>query len=106
MCFFRNCDIAVARAFVAPLVASAYLGAKDTLSDAGSHRFPMIKLAKLFRKKGKAKRRASVPKGERFYVIGDIHGRCDLFDVLIEAIEQDDRKATRRRTRSTRARRT
>ena len=93
MCFFRNCDIAVARAFVAPLVASAYLGAKDTLSDAGSHRFPMIKLAKLFRKKGKAKRRASVPKGERFYVIGDIHGRCDLFDVLIEAIEQDDRKA-------------
>jgi serine/threonine protein phosphatase 1 len=28
--------------------------------------------------------------GERVYAIGDIHGRIDLFDSLIEAIEQDD----------------
>ncbi|MBX7483190.1 metallophosphoesterase family protein [Qipengyuania qiaonensis] len=53
----------------------------------------MIKLAKLFKKDGKAKRRPRVPEGERFYVIGDIHGRCDLFDALIAAIEKDDRKA-------------
>ena len=50
----------------------------------------MIKLAKLFRKDRAAKRRPSVPVGERYYVIGDIHGRCDLFDELIGAIEADD----------------
>lgn len=33
----------------------------------------------------------SVPAGERYYVIGDIHGRLDLFEQLILAIEQDDR---------------
>lgn len=50
----------------------------------------MIKLAKLFRKNGTAKRLPRVPDGERYYVIGDIHGRCDLLDALIEAIEADD----------------
>lgn len=34
-----------------------------------------------------------VPDGQRFYVIGDIHGRLDLFDALIEAIEADDKAA-------------
>ncbi|MDA7787891.1 serine/threonine protein phosphatase [Sphingomonadaceae bacterium] len=34
--------------------------------------------------------RASVPIGQRLYCIGDIHGRLDLFDELIYAIEQDD----------------
>lgn len=33
----------------------------------------------------------SVPAGERYYVIGDIHGRFDLFDALIEGIEADDK---------------
>lgn len=28
--------------------------------------------------------------GERVYAVGDIHGRIDLFDSLIEAIERDD----------------
>lgn len=31
-----------------------------------------------------------MPPGERAYVIGDIHGRLDLFEELIGAIEQDD----------------
>ena len=34
---------------------------------------------------------ARVPAGTRYYVIGDIHGRLDLFEALIEAIERDDR---------------
>lgn len=53
----------------------------------------MFNLAKLFRKGASAKPRPSVPDGERYYVIGDIHGRCDLFDELILAIEEDDRNA-------------
>lgn len=32
----------------------------------------------------------AVPEGERYYVIGDIHGRLDLFDGLRQAIEADD----------------
>jgi len=53
----------------------------------------MLKLAKLFNKGASAKPLPRVPEGERFYVIGDIHGRCDLFDELILAIEHDDIKA-------------
>lgn len=33
---------------------------------------------------------ASVPPGERVYAVGDIHGRLDLFEALIRAIEADD----------------
>ena len=33
------------------------------------------------------KKRASVPDGERVYVIGDIHGRLDLFDALVRAMD-------------------
>ena len=46
-------------------------------------------LRQLFRRPG-AQARAQVPPGERYYAIGDIHGRRDLFAVLIDAIEQDD----------------
>lgn len=35
-------------------------------------------------------RLASVPAGTRYYVIGDIHGRLDLYDAMIGAIEDDD----------------
>ena len=35
----------------------------------------------------------AVPEGTRYYVIGDIHGRLDLFNALIEAIEADDAQA-------------
>ena len=33
---------------------------------------------------------AAVPDGERVYAIGDIHGRLDLFEQLIVAIDADD----------------
>lgn len=33
---------------------------------------------------------SSIPSGQRIYVIGDIHGRLDLFEELILALEQDD----------------
>ena len=33
---------------------------------------------------------AIVPEGERYYVLGDIHGRADLLDAMIAAVEQDD----------------
>jgi serine/threonine protein phosphatase 1 len=39
-----------------------------------------------------------VPDGERWYVVGDIHGRLDLFEALIEAIEADDRRVGPART--------
>lgn len=33
---------------------------------------------------------ARVPHGQRVYAVGDIHGRLDLFDQLLQRIEQDD----------------
>jgi serine/threonine protein phosphatase 1 len=33
---------------------------------------------------------AAIPPGQRVYAVGDIHGRRDLFEVLIDAIEADD----------------
>ncbi len=39
------------------------------------------------------KKHASLPAGQRVYAIGDIHGRHDLFDELIKAIEADDKDA-------------
>jgi serine/threonine protein phosphatase 1 len=36
---------------------------------------------------------ANMPAGQRAYVIGDVHGRLDLFEELIQAIEHDDRHA-------------
>jgi serine/threonine protein phosphatase 1 len=32
----------------------------------------------------------AIPAGQRIYAVGDIHGRSDLFDALIAAIEADD----------------
>ncbi|QYJ07947.1 metallophosphoesterase family protein [Qipengyuania flava] len=51
----------------------------------------MMKLAKLFKKSAASKWQPRIPEGERYYVIGDIHGRCDLLDALVEAIEEDDK---------------
>lgn len=48
------------------------------------------KLRDLFRTK-QPPRSPAVPAGTRYYVIGDIHGRLDLYDALIDAIEEDDR---------------
>ena len=50
-------------------------------------------LTKLFQRKRKQAAGPSVPAGERYYVIGDIHGRLDLFDALIDAIENDNANA-------------
>ncbi len=33
---------------------------------------------------------ASIPDGERVYAVGDIHGRLDLLEQLIQAIDDDD----------------
>ncbi len=46
-------------------------------------------LRKLFRPKP-AVPLPAIPPGERVYAVGDIHGRRDLFDALIAAIESDD----------------
>src|SRR6478736_3353747 len=35
----------------------------------------------------------AIPSGQRVYAVGDIHGRCDLFEALVEAIEADDAAA-------------
>ncbi len=40
-----------------------------------------------------APRLPAVPTGTRYYVVGDIHGRLDLYEALIAAIEQDDAAA-------------
>lgn len=50
-------------------------------------------LKKLIRPERQDKPRPSVPDGERYYVVGDVHGRLDLFDALKAAIEEDDREA-------------
>lgn len=55
-------------------------------------RLMLRSLAQLFRPQPSAPA-ARVPDGERWYAIGDIHGRNDLFAALIEAIEADDRTA-------------
>jgi len=46
-------------------------------------------LNKLFRRESARDIRPQVPAGERYYVVGDIHGRLDLYDALIDAIEED-----------------
>ncbi|MFA9200111.1 MAG: metallophosphoesterase family protein [Cypionkella sp.] len=50
----------------------------------------LASLRQLFKRPAVAAHHA-VPDGSRYYVIGDVHGRLDLFEALIEAIEQDDR---------------
>ena len=35
----------------------------------------------------------AIPPGQRVYAVGDIHGRLDLFEALVEAIDADDRAA-------------
>jgi len=47
-------------------------------------------LRQLFERQGTAPPAAEVPAGQRVYAIGDIHGRLDLFEAMIAAIEADD----------------
>ena len=48
--------------------------------------------------RGRSRRRFIVPDGERVYAIGDIHGRLDLLDQLMDRIDADDRKRGPART--------
>lgn len=52
-------------------------------------------LRHIFRTRSRAAGRPlpSVPPGTRWYAVGDVHGRLDLFERLIEAIEADDAAA-------------
>jgi serine/threonine protein phosphatase 1 len=45
-----------------------------------------------------SKRGPAVPAGQRVYAVGDIHGRLDLFDAMIAAIERDDAAGVPART--------
>ena len=47
-------------------------------------------LRQIFVRENEAPPGAAVPPGQRVYAVGDIHGRLDLFEALIAAIEQDD----------------
>lgn len=49
----------------------------------------LTSLKKLFQSEVASASSPSVPAGERYYVLGDIHGRLDLYDSLIEGIEAD-----------------
>lgn len=52
----------------------------------------------LFAKSQPERRFACVPDGERWYVIGDIHGRLDLLEQLSAAIDADDTARPQART--------
>ena len=47
-------------------------------------------LSQFFRTPAPAVPPPAVPEGERWYVIGDVHGRCDLLDALVTAVDDDD----------------
>ncbi|MEQ5789010.1 serine/threonine protein phosphatase [Erythrobacter sp. NFXS35] len=56
------------------------------------------RLREMFRPR-QAPRLPAVPDGTRYYVIGDIHGRIDLYGAMIDAIEDDDCNASPADTR-------
>jgi serine/threonine protein phosphatase 1 len=47
-------------------------------------------IRKLFDRPDGTPPEASVPVGKRVYAVGDIHGRLDLFEALVAAVEADD----------------
>jgi serine/threonine protein phosphatase 1 len=54
-----------------------------------------IMLSKIFKRRGDpAAPSPSVPDGKRIYAVGDIHGRLDLLDELLEMIAADDSART------------
>jgi serine/threonine protein phosphatase 1 len=50
-------------------------------------------LRQIFAPKAEPRALPVVPPGTRWYAIGDIHGRLDLFEAIIAAVEADDRHA-------------
>lgn len=53
----------------------------------------MLQFLRQFFRSAPARPAANMPAGQRAYVIGDVHGRLDLLERLIDAVEQDDREA-------------
>jgi len=51
-------------------------------------------LRQMFRSRAASRPLPAVPDGTRYYAVGDVHGRLDLFEALIGAIERDDRQAS------------
>jgi serine/threonine protein phosphatase 1 len=50
-------------------------------------------LRQIFRSRAPSRPAPAAPPGTRWYAVGDVHGRLDLFEALIEAIERDDAEA-------------
>lgn len=47
-------------------------------------------IRRMLERSGDGRLTAAIPPGERVYAVGDIHGRLDLFEALVRAIEADD----------------
>lgn len=75
-----------------PADAPGCAGAKEVLNSLGGLGLIILfKLKNLLKNRARdAEPAAAVPAGERVYAIGDVHGRLDLFERLIAAIEDDD----------------
>ena len=52
----------------------------------------------MFRWRQKQRKGPSTPRGTRAYAVGDVHGRLDLLDQLLAAIEQDLERRPARKT--------
>lgn len=50
----------------------------------------MLSIIRKFMGRADIRSAPSVPNGERIYAVGDVHGRLDLFEALIDQIEADD----------------
>jgi serine/threonine protein phosphatase 1 len=50
-------------------------------------------LRQFFARTAEAVPPASVPEGQRVYAVGDVHGRLDLLDALLDAIAADDARS-------------
>jgi len=66
----------------------AMTGYRPTLFTGTRHQPFMI--AKLFSRRQATVRATAMPAGVRVYAIGDVHGRIDLLDPLLDRIEADD----------------
>jgi serine/threonine protein phosphatase 1 len=53
----------------------------------------ILMIGQFFRRRSAApKLEGRVPVGQRIYAIGDVHGRVDLLDALVDAIDADDER--------------
>lgn len=53
----------------------------------------MFKLLRSLMPRSEVANLPAVPMGQRIYAVGDVHGRNDLFSVMVRAIEDDDAAA-------------